>query len=157
MSFKTTDLCDEHPLAGTLPTAFLDFGGEVSFEGEVLTVKCFEDNSRIKELSQTAGQGRVLVVDGGASQRCALLGDIIAEDLVRHGWAGIVVNGCIRDRAALAQLDLGVKALGSHPRKSNKHAEGQVGNPVEIGGVRIETGHYLYADEDGIVVLPAKV
>jgi regulator of ribonuclease activity A len=153
--FMTTDLCDEHSGARVLPVALRDFGGTAKFSGPALTVKCFEDNSRIKELSLTPGNGRVLVVDGGGSARCALLGDKIAADLVANGWAGAIIYGCIRDRVALSGLALGVKALGSNPRKSNKQNEGQVGVPIVIDGVPIRTGDRIYADEDGAIVLDA--
>jgi regulator of ribonuclease activity A len=155
MEAKTTDLCDEHPDAPTLPVQLRDFGGASSFSGPALTVRCFEDNSRIKELSITAGEGRVLVVDGGGSLRCALLGDVIAADLVKNGWRGAVVYGCVRDAALLRAMPLGVKALATHPRRSQKHGSGVVGEAVEIGGTRIRPGDHIVADEDGIVVLSA--
>jgi regulator of ribonuclease activity A len=155
MTPNTTDLCDEHPDAVVLPAAFRDFGGTARFSGPVLTVKCFEDNSRVKELSLTHGDGRVLVVDGAGSLRCALLGDMIAADLLRNGWVGVVVHGCVRDRAALAALALGVKALATNPRRSQRKGEGEVGLEVDIGGAVVHTGDRVYADEDGIVVLPA--
>jgi regulator of ribonuclease activity A len=153
--FMTTDLCDEHPDARVLAVALRDFGGAPKFSGPAMTVKCFEDNSRIKELSLRPGNGQVLVVDGGGSTRCALLGDKIAADLVANGWAGAIVFGCIRDRAALATLALGVKALGSNPRRSDKHGEGQIGLPITIEGVLVRPGDRVYADADGAIVLDA--
>jgi len=153
MDRKTTDLCDEHPHAETLPAQLKDFGGAVRFSGSALTVKCYEDNSRIKELSMTPGEGRVLVVDGGASMRCALLGDVIAADLVKNGWRGVIVYGCVRDAAALQTMALGVKALATHPRKSQKNGAGVVGEPLDIGGARVSLGDTIIADEDGVVVL----
>ena len=152
---KTTDLSDEHPEARILPAVFKDFGGSVCFSGKALTVKCFEDNSRIKELSQTPGEGRVLVVDGGGSTRFALCGDLIAMDLQKNGWAGIVIFGCVRDTAVLATVLIGIKAIGAHPRKTARQNEGQVGVRLEIGGIVVDTGDNVIADEDGVLLLPA--
>ena len=157
MTFKTTDLCDEHgEQARVLQPIFQDLGGRSDFVGPALTVKCFEDNSRIKELSLQPGEGRVLVVDGGGSDRCALLGDIIAEDLVKNGWAGAIIYGYVRDKAVLAGLPLAIKALGASPRKSVKRNEGQVGDPVQFAGHQIRTGDQLYADADGVIILNAQ-
>ncbi|AXA66834.1 ribonuclease E activity regulator RraA [Pseudomonas oryzihabitans] len=154
MTFKTTDLCDDHgDSVRVLHPIFQDLGGRCDFAGPALTVKCFEDNSRIKELSQQPGEGRVLVVDGGGSDRCALLGDIIAEDLVRNGWAGALIYGYVRDRAVLAELPLAIKALGASPRKSVKRNEGQVGETVTFAGHAIRSGDQLYADADGVIIL----
>ncbi|OIN12441.1 ribonuclease E activity regulator RraA [Oceanisphaera psychrotolerans] len=154
MTFNTTDLCDEHgDLARVVVQPLVDFGARAHCSGPAVTVKCFEDNSHIKTLSMQSGEGRVLVVDGGGSHRCALLGDMIAEDLLKNGWAGVIINGCIRDKAALAQLDIAIKALGTSPRKSVKREEGQVGLTVNIGGQLIANGDRIYADEDGVVVI----
>jgi len=154
MNFKTTDLCDQfEKTVRVLAPIFRDFGGRISFHGEAVTVKCFEDNSRIKELSATPGAGKVLVVDGGSSTRCALLGDVIAADLVKNGWEGVVMSCYVRDTAALAGLNLGVKALGHIPKRSSKRAEGQVNIPVEIGGHTCHPGDRVYADEDGVIIL----
>lgn len=154
MSVKTTDLCDEFGAgAKVLLPLFQDLGGKADFQGRAVTVKCFEDNSRIKELSTTPGQGKVLVIDGGGSNRCALFGDHIAEDLVRHGWAGVLVYGYVRDKAVLRTLPIAIKALGVTPAKSTKRNEGQVGLSVTIAGQLIAAGDQLYADEDGVVVL----
>ena len=154
---NTTDLSDERTDAVVLPAGFHDFGGAIRFNGPALTVKCFEDNSRIKELSATLGDGRVLVVDGGGSLRCALIGDMIAADLLKNGWVGAVVHGCVRDRVELGRLALGVKALATNPKRSQRKGEGQTGIAVSIGGAVVNTGDHVYADEDGVVVLPAKV
>ncbi len=157
MTFKTTDLCDDHgDRARVLQPIFQDLGGRQDFAGPALTVRCFEDNSRIKELSQQAGEGRVLVVDGGGSDRCALLGDIIAEDLVRNGWAGALIYGHVRDKAVLAGLPLAVKALGVSPRKSVKRDEGQIGEVVTFAGQTIRSGDQLYADADGVIILDVR-
>ncbi|MDO7911207.1 ribonuclease E activity regulator RraA [Pseudomonas sp. 22-AL-CL-001] len=154
MRIKTTDLCDElGDAVQVLAARFVDLGGKADFQGQAVTVKCFEDNSRIKELSTEPGEGRVLVVDGGGSDRCALFGDHIAEDLLNNGWAGVVVHGYVRDKAVLRALPMAIKALGVTPRKSVKRNEGQRGLAVSFGGVTIAEGAWLYADEDGVVVL----
>ena len=156
MLIKTTDLCDElGDKAQVLAPQFVDLGGKADFQGQAVTVKCFEDNSRIKELSSQPGQGKVLVVDGGGSDRCALFGDHIAEDLLNNGWAGVVVNGYVRDKAVLRGLPMAIKALGVSPRKSVKRNEGQRGLTLSFGGVSIAEGDWLYADDDGVVVLDA--
>jgi regulator of ribonuclease activity A len=154
MSYKTTDLCDEFgDKARVLAPIFQDLGGRNDFTGEAVTVKCFEDNSRIKELSLGPGTGKILVVDGGASDRCALLGDVIAEDLVKNGWAGVLIYGYVRDRAVLEKLPIAIKALGTSPRKSVKRSEGQVGDLVAFAGHTIASGDRLYGDDDGVVIL----
>ncbi|MFO1376840.1 MAG: ribonuclease E activity regulator RraA [Steroidobacteraceae bacterium] len=156
MPMKTTDLYDRFgEAARVLPPVFQDFGGRDSFSGQVVTVKCFEDNSRIKELAATPGRGKVMLVDGGGSLRCALLGDLIAADAVKNGWEGIVIHGCVRDRAALCELPLGIKALAATPRKSLRRSEGQTGLEIVIGGVVCRDGDRLYADEDGVLLLDA--
>ncbi|MGA2992818.1 MAG: ribonuclease E activity regulator RraA [Candidatus Korobacteraceae bacterium] len=158
MTLKTTDLCDQfEQRARVLAPIFHDFGGRAAFDGVAVTVKCFEDNSRIKELSLTPGAGKVLVVDAGGSSRCAVVGDVIAGDFVKNGWAGIVLFGYVRDKAALAALPLGVKALGTNPRRSNKRSEGQANIPVEIGGHVCHPGDHIYADEDGVIILNENV
>lgn len=154
MSFKTTDLCDDFgDKARVLTPLFQDLGARRDFTGEAVTVKCFEDNSRIKELSAEPGVGKVLVVDGGASDRCALLGDIIAEDLVKNGWAGVLIYGYVRDRAVLEKLPIAIKSLGVSPRKSVKRSEGQVGDCVTFAGQTIANGDRLYGDDDGVIIL----
>lgn len=132
--------------------SFKNFGGRKSFGGQAVTVKCFEDNSRVKEQLATEGAGRVLVVDGGGSMRCALLGDMIAESAVKHGWAGVIVYGCVRDVDAMGQMDLGVQALASIPQKSTRKGVGEVGVSLCFGGVTIRDGDYIYADNNGIIV-----
>jgi regulator of ribonuclease activity A len=152
---KTTDVSDQHPQARILPAVFKDFGGRLQFSGPALTVKCFEDNSRIQKSSQTPGDGRVLVVDGGGSKRFALCGDLIAMDLQRNGWAGLVIYGCVRDTGVLASVLMGIKAIAAHPRKTVRLNEGQVGVRLDIGGICVDTGDKVVADEDGILLLPA--
>lgn len=153
MHNKTTDICDQYSERLRIATPiFSDYGGRKLFEGTVVTVKVFEDNSLVRETLAEAGQGRVLVVDGGGSMRCALLGDQLAELGQRNGWAGVIVYGCIRDSADIAQIDLGVKALQTHPLRSVKKGVGERDVPVTFAGISIRPGDYLYADEDGLVV-----
>ena len=150
----TCDLSDKFGEAcRVLPPVLRHFGGKQRFGGPVVTVKCFEDNSRVKEQVYTSGAGRVLVVDGGGSTRYALLGDMLGKEAAKNGWAGIVVYGCVRDARVLSTLDLGVMALAAMPRRSLKNGEGQVGVAVDIAGVRCAQGDILVADEDGIVLL----
>ena len=150
--YVTPDLCDAYPLVRVLTPMFKNFGGRQSFGGQVVTVKCFEDNSRVKELLATEGTGKVLVVDGGGSLRCALLGDMIGESAVKYGWEGVIIYGCVRDVDALAQLDLGVQALAAMPLKSVRKGVGEVGLSLSFGGVIIENGEYIYADNNGVIV-----
>ena len=154
MSWTTCDLCDEHEAAARVPQiAWRDYGGRSRFAGPIATVKCFEDNSRVKELSATPGLGRVLVVDGGGSLRNALVGDMIGADFARNGWAGVVVWGVVRDTTELGRLDLGVKALGSIPRKSVRRGEGVADVELSFGAVIWRPGDLLFADEDGVILL----
>jgi regulator of ribonuclease activity A len=153
----TESTCDLYDSLGArvrvLPPLFHDFGGRPRFGGMIATVRCFEDNSRVKEILATPGSGKVLVVDGGGSQRCALMGDLIAQSAVDNGWEGVVIYGCIRDRMALRELALGIKALAAIPRKSERRGEGQIQLPVEIAGVACRPGDRLVADEDGVIIL----
>lgn len=152
----TADLCDARPEARVVLPAlpWRDFGGRTAFAGKVRTVKVYEDNLRVRAALETPGDGAVLVVDGGGSLRCALVGGLLGELAVKHGWSGIVVDGCIRDAAELATMEVGIKAIASHPRKSERGLHGGASDvPVEIGGVRIQPGDWLVADADGVVVL----
>ncbi|EFL38430.1 ribonuclease E activity regulator RraA [Streptomyces griseoflavus] len=133
---------------------FRQFGGHRGFAGPIRTVSCHEDNGLLRDLLRTPGDGAVLVVDGGGSLRTALVGDLIAGAAQDNGWAGLVLHGAVRDSAALAGLRLGVKALGTIPRKSAKEAAGAVGVPVTFGGVTFRPGDILHADDDGIALLP---
>ena len=154
----TADLVDRYGEAlDSIPLQFRSFGRRRRFAGPAVTVKCFEDNALLKSTLATwpDASGAVLVVDGGGSLRCALVGDLIAGIAVDRGWSGLVVHGCVRDSVALDQLDIGIKALGTNPRKSAKTGAGTIGEPVEIGGVRIHSGQTVVSDEDGIVILPA--
>lgn len=149
----TTDLCDAHPDLQVCAPLFHDFGGAAAFHGPIATLKVFEDNALVRATLERPGEGRVLVVDGGGSLRCALVGGQLGQLALRHGWAGLLVNGCVRDRAELAALALGVKALAAHPRRSEKGLHsGQADRVVEFAGVRFAPGDWLYADRDGVVV-----
>lgn len=155
VSLATADLSDAHPDE----TAVLDpilghYGGVDAFHGPVRTLKCFEDNTLVRELLLQDGGGAVLVVDGGGSTRCALLGGNLGELAERQGWAGVIVYGCVRDSLELADCEVGVLALGTHPRKSVKRGEGQVDVPVTFGGVTFAPGGWVYADADGVLVAP---
>lgn len=149
----TADVLDEYgDRAAVCLVQFRSFG-PATFSGRIATVRCFEDNVLVRASLEEPGDGRVLVVDGGGSHRCALLGVSIAELALGNGWAGAVVNGCVRDSVALASLELGVKALGTNPRPSRKDGAGAAGVPLDFGGVVFEPGALLYADEDGVVVV----
>lgn len=154
-NFATADLCDAHPERVRVPDlAWQIVGQHRDFCGEVSTIKAYEDNSRVREAVAEAGRGRVLLVDGGASRRRAMLGDRLAQLAVDNGWAGVVVVGCIRDRAIIDTLALGVRCLGTHPRKTEKRGAGERDVVVEIGGVEVAPGMWLYADADGVIVAP---
>jgi regulator of ribonuclease activity A len=151
---KTADVLDEYgDRAAVCLLQFRSFGA-AAFSGRIATVRCFEDNVLVRATVSEPGEGRVLVVDGGGSLRYALLGDNIAAIALERGWAGVMINGCVRDAAELDALGLGVKALGTNPRPSRKGGEGETGIPVEFGEVTFEPGALLYADEDGVVVVP---
>ncbi|NBB93444.1 MAG: putative 4-hydroxy-4-methyl-2-oxoglutarate aldolase [Gammaproteobacteria bacterium] len=149
----TPDLCDDHADSVQVVTGlhWHSYGGRERFGGPIATVKCFEDNSRVKELLATEGNGRVLVVDGGGSLRNALIGDMIAAGARDNGWAGIVIFGACRDVDVLRDMDFGVFALGCVPRKSVRRGEGQTDLPIHFGGVTFRPGDYVYADANGII------
>ena len=151
--YKTADLFDEYGYALSIcDPVFTDYGGSTVFHGAVRTVKCFEDNSRVRQMLQQTVQGDVLVVDAGGSLRCAMLGDQLAQLAVDNGWAGVVMYGCIRDAEEISAMPFGVKALATHPAKSRKNDVGEMDIPVTFAGVKFVPGSYLYADRDGIVV-----
>ena len=154
-SFITADLFDAHPDAASCDTPFRVFGQRRSFSGTIRTVLCYHDNVLLKNLLGQPGAGSVLVVDGGGSMHCALIGDMIALLGLNSGWSGVVVNGCIRDSVAIGQMAFGIKALGTNPRKSDKCGAGAVDVPVTFGGVTFTPGHHLYSDDDGILVAAA--
>jgi regulator of ribonuclease activity A len=155
MSFLTTDLYDANEgKVAVLQPMLKSYGGKARFAGQIVTLKLYEDNTLVREVLGEAGAGKVLVVDGGGSLRCALLGDQIAELAVKNQWEGVVIYGCIRDSVAIAALPLGVRALDTNPKKSVKRNEGRRDLVLNFGGVDFTTGHWLYADEDGVLVSP---
>lgn len=150
--WTTPDICDAFPDdVRVLQPMMKTFGGSTSFFGQVVTIKCHEDNSLVKEQASQQGNGRVMVVDGGGSLRRALLGDMIAEAAVSNGWSGLVIYGCVRDVDALADLPLGVQALASVPVKTLKRGIGDLNVVVEFGGVKVQPGNFVYADNNGVV------
>ncbi len=155
---KTADLYDQYgeQLQVAAPE-FKDYGGRRGFHGEITTLKLFEDNSLMRETLGQRGDARVLVVDGGGSLRCALLGDQLARLGMDSGWSGIIIYGCIRDAEEIAAMDFGVKALNTNPTKSVKRGEGQKDISVRFAGVRFTPGEYAYADTDGIVLSETKL
>ncbi|MGB3620524.1 MAG: ribonuclease E activity regulator RraA [Ketobacter sp.] len=153
MQILTPDLCDAHPESVRIvEPIFTNYGGKVAFGGPIVTVKCHEDNSVVKEQVGTPGNGRVLVVDGGGSLRCALLGDMLAEKAAVNGWAGLIIYGCIRDVDEIGKTDLGVQALRTIPIKSNRQGRGDLDIPVSFGGVTFLPGEFVYADNNGVIV-----
>lgn len=153
MTYSTPDLCDENPdLVQVLEPILANFGGRESFGGEIVTIKCHEDNSLVKEQAGKPGHGKVMVVDGGGSLRRALLGDMIAENAVNNGWEGLIIYGCVRDVDALIELDLGVQAMASIPLKTEKRGIGDLNIAVTFGGITFKPGDYVYADNNGVIV-----
>ena len=160
IKFATCDLCDAHKndVSGdfrVLAPVFKSYGGVDKFCGEVVTIKCFEDNTWVKAAVDSPGAARVLVVDGGRSLRRALLGGNLGSAAAKNGWAGVVIDGCVRDVAELAQCNTGIRALAAIPLPTEKRGEGQSDVAVQIQGVWVRPGDWLYADEDGMVVMPA--
>jgi regulator of ribonuclease activity A len=153
VGFTTPDLCDAYPaLVQVVEPVFRAFGAETTFSGPVETLKVFEDNALVRQVLEDAGGGRVLVVDGGGSLRCALLGGRLAYLARTNGWSGILVNGAVRDAAELNQVAVGIRALASIPRRSEKNGTGARGGTVVFAGATFRPGMYLYADDDGILV-----
>lgn len=153
MPYSVPDICDEFmDEISVLDPLFSDFGGKVRFSGEIVTIKCFEDNSLVRDAVKSEGRGRVLVVDGGGSLRRALLGDLLAAAAAENGWQGLLINGCVRDVEILQTIELGVKALNSCPVKTDKLGVGQSGVDVKFAGCTIRPGRYLYSDSNGVVV-----
>ena len=142
MTYSVPDICDDFPEAITvLEPIFSDFGKKCRFCGEIVTIKCFEDNSLVRDLVNTPGDGRVIIVDGGGSLRHALLGDLLAASAAENGWSGLVINGCVRD----------------YPLKTEKRGEGQLNIPVSFAGVRFRPGQFLYADANGMVIADGRL
>lgn len=155
MRISTTDLFDQNPtIARSCRLQFRDLGGLNSFAGPIRTVRCRNDNILLRSMLDELGNGAVAVVDGDGSLEVALMGDMIAAKAAANGWCGIVINGAVRDVRALATLEFGVKALGTNPARSNKEGTGEVDVPVDFGGMRFEPGHWIYCDEDGILISP---
>ncbi len=153
MSIQTADICDTHrEKVKVAEGMFNQFGKVKSFSGPIHTVKVYEDNVLVKKALQSIPEGSVLVVDGGGSRKCALLGDNLAQIAVTRKLAGIIVYGCIRDSAQINEMDIGIFALGTNPLKSNKQGKGQENVPVQFAGLNIEPGFHLYGDEDGILI-----
>lgn len=153
MTIATADLYDERgDDLDSVSLQFQNIGGHTAFHGTIRTIRCFRDNALVKATLATPGDGAVLVVDGGGSLESALVGDLIAASAVKNGWAGVIVHGAIRDRDAIGELPLGLKALGSNPRKSAKDGAGDLDVVVEIAGVVFTPGNHVWADADGILV-----
>ena len=153
MSLSVPDICDRFPDdIAVLDPVFRDFGGKERFCGEIVTIRCFEDNSLVGETVRKPGAGRVIVVDGGGSLRRALLGDLLAAAAVENGWQGLLINGCVRDLEILRTMELGVKALAACPLKTDKRGEGQYGPQLRLAGAQLEPGQWLYADANGVIV-----
>jgi len=157
MKLSTPDLCDKYENDATVGLRVLDglftnYGGRTEFSGQVVTIKCFEDNSVVKKLVDTAGEGRVIVMDGGGSLRRAILGDMLAEKAAVNGWAGLVINGCIRDSDEIAATDIGVKALNIHPMKTEKRGLGDLDVPVSFAGQTIKPGEWVIVSGVELVV-----
>jgi len=154
----TTDLYDDFEgNCQTCSTQFRDYGARKRFHGPLRTVKCLEDNVLFRQLLDEPGNGAVIVVDGNGSTARALMGDMLAAKASANGWAGVIINGAIRDSAELAAIDIGVKALGVNPAKSDKQGDGHTDVPVEFGGARFSPGDWVYCDEDGVLVAPRKL
>ncbi|WP_028104102.1 ribonuclease E activity regulator RraA [Pseudoduganella violaceinigra] len=163
MSFATTDLCDEHAdllengTLAVLPPVFRHFGMRQQFAGPAATLKVHEDNALVRATLETQGGGRVLVVDGGGSLRRALVGGQLGLLAQNNGWAGVLVDGCVRDSVELAHCDVGVMALATHPQRSAREGVGKRDVPVPIAGVIVRPGDWIYADADGVLVAAAKL
>jgi regulator of ribonuclease activity A len=158
MTYSVPDICDDFiDEISVLEPLFADFGGKRRFCGEIVTIKCFEDNSLVGEAVRSPGGGRVLVIDGGGSLRHALLGDLLAAAAAENGWQGLLINGCVRDVEILSEIDLGVKALRAFPVKTEKRGEGQRNINVTFAGATIHPGGWLYADANGVVVARSRL
>lgn len=154
MEQSTADLADrEGASVRSCDVQFRSYGGHAAFAGRVRTVRCFQDNALLKKVLSEPGEGQVLVIDGAGSVHTALVGDLIAELGRSNGWSGVIVNGAVRDSAVLGQMEFGVKALGTNPRKSTKNGDGELDENVELGGITFVPGEHVVSDEDGVVVV----
>tara|TARA_B100000214_G_scaffold121893_1_gene86354 strand:+ start:4179 stop:4667 length:489 start_codon:yes stop_codon:yes gene_type:complete len=151
-SFSTADLLDEYPESIVLMENFLSYGEVSTFFGRAKTIHAPEDNSLVRQALETEGNNQVLVIDGGASRACALVGDQLALLAIENGWAGIIVNGYIRDSAVIAEMHIGIKALGTNPRKSIKKNRGEADIELTIGQIPIKPGNWIYSDPDGVII-----
>lgn len=155
MDFQTADLCDAHDdRVQVVAPLFRSYGGRRIFSGPIATLKLFEDNGLVRQALEQPGNGRVLVIDGGGSLRCALIGDQLAALAVTNNWSGFLVWGCIRDSRAIGEMGIGALALATHPRKTVKRNQGDTDIPVTFAGASFRPGEWLYADEDGIIIAP---
>jgi regulator of ribonuclease activity A len=153
VGFTTADLCDAFPgLVQVAQPLFREYGGLEKFAGPIETLRVHEDNTLVREMLETPGRGRVLVVDGGGSLQCALVGGRLAALAQSNGWAGVIVNGCIRDSVEIRQLRVGIRALNAVPMRSGKSGAGERGGPLSFAGVTFAPGRFIYADTDGMLV-----
>jgi regulator of ribonuclease activity A len=153
VEFTTADLCDAFPgLVQVAQPLFREYGGVEKFAGPIETLRVHEDNTLVREALETPGRGRVLVVDGGGSLKCALVGGMLAGLAQSNGWSGVIVNGCIRDSVEIRQLRVGIRALDAVPMRSGKNGAGERGVTVSFAGVRFAPGRFVYADTDGVLV-----
>ena len=160
MTFTTADLCDAHSDKEHVQIAepiFRRYGDHAAFSGQITTLKVFEDNALVRSTLEEKAENRVLVIDGGGSHRCAVVGDNLARLALGNGWQGIIVYGCIRDSAIINTLPIGIRALHTHPLKSFKHGHGERDITVTFAGIQFKKDHFLYADEDGIIVSEAEL
>ncbi len=158
MSFKTADICDNHPSKVSILSPGLQiYGGLKAFWGQIVTVQVHEDNVLIRKALSQDGSGKVLVVDGGGSLNCALIGDCMAKIATENNWSGIIINGCVRDTKELENFKFGVRALAANPRRSGKTGAGKIETLVYFLGVKIQTGQFVYADHDGILISNEKL
>ena len=153
MSFKTADLSDENEgIAQIVLPGLRNYGGKSRFHGQIVTIKSFNDNSKVREQVRSPGHGKVLVIDNEGSMRCAMLGDMLAAAAIENGWSGVVIHGCLRDSVDIAAMEIGVKALDTNPLRSVKKGLGEVNIELEFLGASFRPGEFLYSDEDGIIL-----
>jgi regulator of ribonuclease activity A len=153
MTFKTADLCDAHEgKLQVVNSGLHNYGASTRFYGELVTVKALGDFSRVREQVNLAGKGKVLVIDNDGGMQVAMLGDLLAAAAVKNGWQGVVINGCVRDSADIASMNLGVKALGCIPARGKRAEQGDVNVALEFLGAEFRPGEFLYSDEDGILL-----
>ena len=155
--FSTPDISDKYLHSLAINIQFRSFGKKEYFCGQVKTAQCPEDNSKLKEILSQDGSGQVLLVDGNGSYKVALLGDMIAKQAIENSWEGVIINGCVRDVEILKTLSLGIFAIGSCPVRSNKENRGTLGQPIEIGGISVKEGSWIFADESGVLVSKVKL